>query len=176
MDEMKATSAPASERSALELMSLAERYVDLKEKRFQLLDEFGDDPVLRHPGWEDGYMYRDVIGDRWGCYPLWRGYEWAQESGSKVRTYLDELTSSPIAMVGNHARLMSAVIDGEADPVLENAAFASSLDGMSHQSPTAMQPGIKAKVMTRPGHCGFRASTISRSSRPCPWRRVGTRP
>jgi len=127
MDEFRAyKSPPVTENEALEFLNTAERYISMKDKRWKLLDVFESNPVLRHP--IKPSRYRLTTGDKWGCFPVWTTYEWAKESGGKVRKRLDELASSSEKTLENHARLMLDILSGNAKPLTTNPGFKKNTD------------------------------------------------
>jgi len=127
-DEMRAQkSVVTTENEALDIVNSSERYVSMKEKRKLLVDEFESDKILLQPLKPSRYV--QLMGDRWGCYPLWRVYEWAKIPESKVSNRIDELTASRVGKVRNHALLMRDVLDNRVASLSKNPNFPKSLNG-----------------------------------------------
>ena len=126
IDELRASGSPvASEDEALAIMSTLEKYIKMKDRRWELVDEFESDPVLYMPG--KPTRYGALTGDRFGCYPLWFAYEWVNKGDGKVRNSLVELSSSSQEIIRSHAKLMLDSIDEKIFPVNKNSDFGKSL-------------------------------------------------
>jgi hypothetical protein len=127
LDEWNAfNSYPKSGKEALGLLDTAEEYASMKEKRFRRVEEFNKDPVLNHPG--EPMKYRSLMGDLFGCYPLWAVYAWGKNDGS-VKKKIASLASSKVQTVSGQAKLMTEVLNCIAEPISANASFEASIEG-----------------------------------------------
>lgn len=127
--EMRALSTHLnSEKEALEMLGWVEPYMKMKNRRWELVHDFDTDPILQDPNRQSGLLYRDLIGDRWGCYPLWKVYEWVKDKGSIVWDRVNDLTESPVEGVVPHVKLMKGLLQNKEEPVSKNCGFDQSVE------------------------------------------------
>jgi hypothetical protein len=128
--EMRAaTSSPGTEDEAVRRLDSAAEYMSWKKTRYKIIRELDEDPILHDPMRRQGLIYRELIGDRWGCFPLWQVYEWAAKAHGQVRRRLAALARSTDELLGSQAKLMIGILDRKSSPLSVNPGFDRSTEG-----------------------------------------------
>jgi len=111
-----------TESDAISVLAESERYVRMAERRRQLATEvFPKDPVLRHgSGWDRLPLVR---GENWTAGLPWAAFGWALESDGPLRKRIRNIAGREQHLLGDHARLMLALIDGDRKPLSGNPSF-----------------------------------------------------